>query len=351
MSTATQPQQSAAPAANGKDKSLLQDILDRPIVYKPFMGESEVTLSARTVLKFLVKPTRSGKLPSPEDAIKFAKLCEARGLNPWEGDAFLVGYDTQDGPEFNLITAHQAFLKRAEVHPEFDGMEAGITIESEGEVFDRQGDYVGDGEKLVAGWARVHFKTRKIPCYQRIKLSTFDTGRSRWKKDPAGMISKVAEAHALRTAFPTRLGGMYLRDEIASIEATESGTVISDQNRTKVRPSSLNQAPTAPESQRANGGHAPSDGEGHQTAPPDAGDDLPMFDPPDESGNQYAASDDFNFSDQGLAFNERLEDAKLTANHNLMLKQEILAAKGKLSPEEYAYLAKKCDGNIERLKK
>lgn len=204
----------AEPGMTPDQKSMMDKILDNTVVYQPFMADSEIKLSARIILSYFAKPTRRGCMPTPQQAARFVMLCKARALNPWEGDAFIVGYDTQEGPEFNLITAHQAFLKRAEVHPEYDGMESGVTVKlASGETKDLEGDLVDDGQVLLGGWARVHFKNRKIPTYRRLKLSTFTTGRSRWQKDPAGMIAKCAEADALRSSFPTKLGGMYLREE------------------------------------------------------------------------------------------------------------------------------------------
>lgn len=195
---------------------LLDKILDNQVTYTPFMGKDDITLTPRMILKYFAQPTRQGYTATVEQAAKFVKLCQTRGLNPWEGDAFIVGFDSNDGPQFNLITAHQAFLKRAEVHPDFDGMTSGVTVKDKvtGELIDQEGDYVDDGQTLVGGWAKVFLKRKSIPTYRRLKLSTFSTGRSRWVKDPAGMICKCAEADALRSSFPTSLGGMYLREEV-----------------------------------------------------------------------------------------------------------------------------------------
>jgi hypothetical protein len=51
---------------------------------------------------------------------------------------------------------------------------------------------------------------------------------SRWKKDKAGMIVKVAEAAALRSAFPVSTAGMYIHEEADSIptERVVSGSVV-----------------------------------------------------------------------------------------------------------------------------
>ena len=199
---------------------LLDKLLDQVVTYRPLAASEDISLSPRTVLKFFAKPTKQGHPPTMEQAAKFVRLCQARGLNPWEGDAFIVGYDTQDGPEFNLITSHQAFLKRAEIHPEFDGMESGVTVRAaDGTLTDQEGDYVDDKQVLVGGWARVHFKQRKIPTYRRSKLATYSTGKSRWNKDPAGMIVKVSEMDALRSSFPNKLAGMYGREEFEAIHA------------------------------------------------------------------------------------------------------------------------------------
>lgn len=187
--------------------------------YIPFGSTSAIRLSAAMVSQFIAVPTRSGKLPSERDCIRFVALCKAKGLNPFESDAFLIGYDGQDGPTFSLITAHQAFLKRAELNPEYNGMESGVSVIVNGELVERQGDFTFEGENLVGAWARVHFKTRSVPMFKRIKRETFDTGKSRWKVDPAGMLVKCAEADALRSSFPTMLGGLYVEQELHRVQA------------------------------------------------------------------------------------------------------------------------------------
>lgn len=191
---------------------------EREIEYTPVGSADKIKMSTSLVKRYIAQKTRSGAEASEEDCMRFVMLCKVRGLNPWEGDAFLQGYDSKDGPKFTLITAHQAFLKRAEINPQFDGMESGVLVEDQdGNLQEIQGDFYTDSQKLIGGWARVHIKNRKIPVYRRLKLSTFDTGQSRWAKDPGGMIVKCAEGDALRSAFPTSLGGMYMQEEQQSV--------------------------------------------------------------------------------------------------------------------------------------
>ncbi len=187
----------------------------------PLGTADRIRLSANLVRQMIATKTRTGKEPDDNQCIKFIMLCKAKHLNPFEGDAFMLGYDTQDGPQWSQITAHQVFLKRAEANQKFNGMESGVIIKlPEGSTLEREGDLVDDDEKLIGGWAKVYRKDREKPFYRRLKLSTFSTGRSRWLKDPAGMICKCAEADSLRTAFPTHLGGLYVEEEVREIDVT-----------------------------------------------------------------------------------------------------------------------------------
>lgn len=209
-----------------------QPKIEKTITYVPLGGKVAIDLTMGMVKKFLCTPTRRGNIASDGDIVKFMMLCKARELDPWVGDAYLVGYDSNDGPVFSLITAAQALLKRAEINPEYDGMESGVIVkDAEGVIVHRDGDITYDGETLLGGWAKVYRKNWSKPTTDALKLTTFSTGRSRWEKDPAGMIVKCAEASALRKAFPTQLGGLFTREEMdhlsaARIEGRDAGQVL-----------------------------------------------------------------------------------------------------------------------------
>jgi len=104
----------------------------------------------------------------------------------------------------------------------YNGTESGIIVQTqENEIVERPGTLVLIGEKLVGGWAKVHRKDRAMPEYKSVDFATYDIGYSRWKKDPGGMIMKVARSQALRAAFPTALGGLYTQEEMQRV--TEMG--------------------------------------------------------------------------------------------------------------------------------
>ena len=195
---------------------------DHRMEYVPFGASDKIRLSVSIVTNLICVPTKSGKRCSENDALKFMAMCQAKRLNPFESDCFLLGYDTQNGPQFSLITAHQAYLKRAEIHPEFDGMKSGIIVEEKpeeegarGKLVEIEGDFYTPGEqRVVGGWAEVFFKGRKVSMKKRVRLERFNKGFGVWKDDAAGMICKVAECDSLRSSFPTMLGGLYMREEV-----------------------------------------------------------------------------------------------------------------------------------------
>jgi phage recombination protein Bet len=184
------------------------------VEFVPFGAQDKVKLSVSIVQNLIAVKTKSGKTCSEKDAIKFLAMCQAKRLNPFESDCFLIGYDGNDGPTFSLVTAHQAYLKRAELHPEFDGMKSGIIVREDGLLKDLEGDFFDEGQQVVGGWATVYFKTRKQSMHKRVRLSRFQKSFGVWRDDAAGMICKVAEADALRSSFPTMLGGLYMREEL-----------------------------------------------------------------------------------------------------------------------------------------
>jgi phage recombination protein Bet len=56
------------------------------------------------------------------------------------------------------------------------------------------------------------------PFSATVKMSEYSTGQNLWKTMPETMIAKVAEAHALRKAFPQDLSGIYTTDEMDQME-------------------------------------------------------------------------------------------------------------------------------------
>lgn len=198
---------------------------ERAVTYKPFGAADEIKLTVAIIQNLIAVKTKSKQTCGPQDAMKFIMMCQAQRLNPFQGDAYLVGYDTNDGPKFSLITAHQAFLKRAETSPDYEGMESGIILRNgESGVTEREGDFKLPDEEVVGGWAKVFRKGRK-PMYRRLSIAQrkpkYETPF--WSPDKAPeQIVKCAEADALRATFPTLLGGLRIEGEIIDISTSSA---------------------------------------------------------------------------------------------------------------------------------
>lgn len=206
-------------------KDAVQKAGSHEVVYK--VNDEEIRLNLGMVRDMLANPTKSGKLPTDKDVVKYIMLCKSQKLNPWEGDCYLLGFDGRNGPEFQMITSFSVLLKRAEGDPNYDGKASGVIVNPvKGGTIqeDRTGSFVPDGETLVGAWCRVYRKDRRLAEEKRIKLSSYNRRRSTWETMPEVMIVKCAEAAALRAAFPNKLGFAYLKEEFNGVKDV-GGTV------------------------------------------------------------------------------------------------------------------------------
>ena len=189
------------------------------MTFTPLGENTPITLTLQMIAHDIATPTKKGARPSEGDCLRFMNLCRGRELNPWTGDCFMIGFDSNNGPTFELITSYQALLKRAERSPNFDGLEGGVVVQVGDALEQREGSLVSKGETVVGGWAKAWRTDRRIAHTAIVDLKTYSTGRSRWGVDPAGMIQKVAKAAALREAFPNTVGGLYVQEEMEHVRA------------------------------------------------------------------------------------------------------------------------------------
>jgi phage recombination protein Bet len=136
----------------------------------------------------------------------FVEICWRRNLNFFAGDAFLVKYGGKT-PKASIIVSKDAFFKKAELNPQYDGIESGL-ITGEGEEIPGS-FYKGKKEEILGAWAKVYRKDRKVPSFVRVSMSEFRGQSHFWDTKPGIMIEKCAQVKALRQAFPTDLGGLY----------------------------------------------------------------------------------------------------------------------------------------------
>jgi phage recombination protein Bet len=185
----------------------------------------EIALNGAMVKQWLVKPTKAGKMPSDGDVLKFLMLCRSQKLNPWVGDAFLVGYDSQTGPEFSMISSHASLLKRADRQEDYEGLDSGVIVKRDGEIVELVGKFRLDEDVLLGAWAEVKVKDKKFGR-KKVRIQAFAKENKFWKRDREGMITKCCEAAALREAFPNILSGSIIREEMTqAIDITADAEV------------------------------------------------------------------------------------------------------------------------------
>lgn len=177
--------------------------------FTPLGERAEIALSFAIVKANFCSPTKSGVQPSQQDITAFLMTCRSQELNPFLGDCWLTGYDTKDGAKFSVLVSQRVLLKRAELHPEFDGLESGITVEDpDGNIKDLASEIIPRGHALVGGWCRVWRKDRSRPVYKQINIEGYRKQTHFWQDNPSGMITKCAESDALRFAFPSSTGAL-----------------------------------------------------------------------------------------------------------------------------------------------
>lgn len=171
-------------------------------------GGSEVKLSPSIVQQFVTRG--NGKI-TPQEAFNFIQLCRYSELNPFLNEAYLVKFGNQPA---QMITAKEALLKRASRQPDYKGMTSGlVVVTKDGNVNHKKGQMLYPNEELLGAWAQVIRAKFTEPIYVEVSFSEFNKGQSTWKQMPANMINKVAQAKALREAYPEQLGAMYLEEE------------------------------------------------------------------------------------------------------------------------------------------
>jgi len=156
------------------------------------------------------------------EAFMFLKLCQARNLNPFTNEAYLIKY----GQKAQMVVGKEAFMRKAEMNPQYDGFEAGIIVaqDEDGDGLEnRTGTFLMRNEKLLGGWCKVYRKDRKVAIIAEVSLKDFKkSGAGPWQDMPAVMIRKVAIVQAHREAFPSDLSGCYDSSEFRDAIDVES---------------------------------------------------------------------------------------------------------------------------------
>ncbi len=165
--------------------------------------------------------------------------CREMGFDPLSKELVLQKRVSQDGTmNLSFITTRDALLRKAELNPNYAGINSGVVRENDTFLVDTEKGVVKHTfgmkrGKILAGWAVVYHKMR-LPVVSVADYDEYYNANIKspvWKSVPSAMIQKVAEVAALRRQFPVLAQGVYTAEEMdvevvpAAPAETVDGTV------------------------------------------------------------------------------------------------------------------------------
>ena len=127
----------------------------------------------------------------------FCELVKSTKLNPFTKEIWAI----KAGGRLQLMTGINGFLRIANSHPQYDGMEV---------------EHEWDEKGLVACTVKVHRKDRKFPSVATAYMQEYRKKTPVWDSMPSVMLAKCAKSLAIREAFIQELGGLYTAEEMPS---------------------------------------------------------------------------------------------------------------------------------------
>jgi phage recombination protein Bet len=137
----------------------------------------------------------------------FAEIVKSTGLNPVTKEVWAI----KAGGRLQLMTGINGFLRIANSHPMFDGMEV---------------EFEWDNKQLVSATAKVYRKDRRFPAVATAYMNEYGKPSPIWRTMPSVMLSKCAKSLAIREAFVQELGGLYTQEEMPAEFAPPRATTI-----------------------------------------------------------------------------------------------------------------------------
>jgi phage recombination protein Bet len=219
-------------AAKAAEQQMVEQVTGRAVVPLDMRSKQILELTVEDIINFI------NPLATVQEAGMFLKLCQARGLNPFLNEAYLIKYSAIEAAQF--VTGKEAFTRRAEVNQHVTGWKAGIIVRTKatkdtpaGPIEKREGSFKLPEEELLGGWAEIHRDDSIFPFIYEIALEEYiqkkrdGTITKMWREKPCTMIRKDAVVGGLREAAPSEFGGMYDAAEMG-VDAIEAVYTVVD---------------------------------------------------------------------------------------------------------------------------
>lgn len=145
----------------------------------------------------------------------FAKICTDKKLSPFSKQIHLTRYNTREGMKYSIIVGidgYRSLAARTGLHAGTD--DAKFDVMPDGS-YKTAAELTAAGKKPVSATVTV-YKVLTSGAWASFShtavLSEFQ-GQQKWQSMPFQMLAKVAEAFALRKAFPDELAGLSITEE------------------------------------------------------------------------------------------------------------------------------------------
>ena len=173
-------------------------------------------ITAGTVRQYL----DNGNKASDSELAMLVTMAKHQNLNPFLKEIYFIKYGTAPA---QFVVSRDAYRKRAQKDPNFNGIKAGVIVENEdGSIEKLDGAFKKKTQVLIGAWCEVQMKNLDFPIYVAVSYDEYvqmknGQPNSMWSNKPMTMLVKVAESQALRLAFPD-MSGTYSEEELPPAE-------------------------------------------------------------------------------------------------------------------------------------
>jgi phage recombination protein Bet len=167
----------------------------------------------------LIKRTVA-KNATDDELQMFIHQCNRTGLDPLTRQIYFMKISDR----VSIITSIDGFRIIAQRSTEYEGQTAPIWYDATGAAYEV---WVAK-EKPSACKVGVYRRNFREPLYAIARFDEYAKAGGMWDKMPALMIAKVAEALALRKAFPNDMSGLYTTDEMEQAQPARTYSHVKD---------------------------------------------------------------------------------------------------------------------------
>jgi len=177
---------------------------------------------------------QAGVIPqnTPTSQIKvFAQFCKDKGLSAFAKEVYLLGF----GGVYSRIVGIDGFRKIAARTGQLAGCDdVRFNVKSDG-TWLSAGELIEKKQLPTTATITVYRSIggMRVPFTHTAVFSEFTTGKQKWQTMPFQMISKVAEAFAIRKGFSDEVSGLSIDEEIGAIQDLQEEKKAPATNQTK----------------------------------------------------------------------------------------------------------------------